>query len=99
MQNASEEDFDFILKNYESAPGNQEKVQETMNFANYLAIVKNADNIKKGVNAILNFRNEIPQQYQKYVDPTIKQAFDKVSAATKAEGNTDLAKYIDGLLK
>ena len=99
MQNSSEEDFDFILKNYENAPGNQDKVQETMNFANYLAKVKNADNVRKGVDVILAFRNQIPQQYQKYVDPAIKQAFDKVSASTKAEGNIQLTEYIDGLLK
>ena len=99
MQNASEEDFDFILKNYKDGPLNQTKVQETMNFANYLAKVKNADNVKKGVDAILDFRNNIPEQYRKYVDPAFKQAFGKISTAKKAEGNTELANYIDGLLK
>ncbi len=99
MQNAGEEDFDYIVKNYEDAPLNQEKVEGTINFANYLAKVKNADNVKKGINAILHFRNLIPEQYRKYVDPTFKQAFAKVSAAKKAEGNTELANYIDGLLK
>ena len=99
LQNASEEDFGFILKNYKDGPLTQEKVQQTMSFANYLAKVKNADNVKKGVEAILDFRNKIPEQYRKYVDPAFKQAFGKVSTAKKAEGNTELANYIDGLLK
>ncbi len=99
ISNNSESDFNFILDNYKNSPATQEKVQETIAFGNYLAIVKNADNAKKGVNEILKFRNKIPEQYRKYVDPAFQQTFNKISTAKKAEGNTELANYIDGLLK
>lgn len=99
MENASEDDFNFILDNFKNAPLTQTKVEETIAFGNYLAKVKNADNVKKGVDEILKFRNKIPEQYRKYVDPAFKQAFSKISNAKKAEGNTELANYIDGLLK
>ncbi len=99
MDNASEDDFNFILDNFKNGPLTQTKVQETMAFASYLAKVKNADNVKKGVNAIMDFRNKIPEQYRKYVDPAFKQAFGRISNAKKAEGNTELSSYVDGLLK
>ncbi len=99
MDNASEDDFNFILDNFKNGPLTQTKVQETMTFASYLAKVKNADNVKKGVDAIMDFRNKIPEQYRKYVDPAFKQAFSRISNAKKAEGNTEVANYIDGLLK
>ncbi|MEP6583061.1 MAG: M1 family aminopeptidase, partial [Ginsengibacter sp.] len=99
MANSSEDDFNFILDNYKNAPLTQEKVQETMVFAGYLAKVKNADNVKKGADEILKFRNKIPEQFRKFVDPAFKQAFGTISKAKNAEGNTELANYVDGLLK
>ncbi|MEP7233008.1 MAG: M1 family metallopeptidase [Ginsengibacter sp.] len=99
MDNASEDDFNFILDNFKNGPLTQTKVQETMAFASYLAKVKNADHVKKGVDAIMQFRNKIPEQYRKYVDPAFKQAFSRISNAKKAEGNTELSSYVDGLLK
>lgn len=99
IDNASEDDFNFILDNFKNGPLTQTKVQETMSFASYLAKVKNADDVKKGVDAIMQFRNKIPDQYRKYVDPAFKQAFSRISNAKKAEGNTELSSYVDGLLK
>ncbi len=99
MDNAGEDDFDFILDNFKNAPMTQTKIPETMAFGNYLVKVKNSDNVKKGADAIIEFRNTIPEQYRKYVDPAFKQIFGKISNAKKAEGNTELANYIDGLLK
>lgn len=99
MANATEADFDIILENFKSSPLSQSKIQETMSFANYLSTVKNGDNVRKGVDEIMKLRNGIPEQYRTYVDPGFKNAFGKISTAKKAEGNTELAEYIDGLLK
>ncbi|MEO6219625.1 MAG: hypothetical protein ABIO81_04295, partial [Ginsengibacter sp.] len=97
--NATEGDFDIILNNFKNSPLTQSKIQETFDFAGYLAKVKNSTNVRKGVDEIIKLRNKIPEQYRQYVDPAFKQAFSKISAAKKAEGNTELAGYIDGLLK
>jgi aminopeptidase N len=99
MENATEGDFDIILEHYKNSPQGQTKVQESMIFSGYLAKVKNSANVRKGVDEIMNFRNSIPEQYRSYIDPGFKQAFSKLSATKKAEGNTELANYIDGLLK
>jgi hypothetical protein len=51
------------------------------------------------VDEIMKFRNQIPEQYRGFIDPGFKQGFDKISAAQQANGNTELADYINGLLK
>ncbi|MDQ2718885.1 MAG: M1 family metallopeptidase [Bacteroidota bacterium] len=99
MDNGKEEDFNFILNNFKNSPLNETKVPQTIAFANYLAKVKNADNVKKGVDEIMKFRNQIPEQYRKFVDPAFKHSFSEISDAKKASGNTELANYINGLLK
>ena len=53
----------------------QEKIQQTFAFANYLAKVKNGANVKKGVNEIMNLRNQIPERFRSFVDPGLKQVF------------------------
>jgi aminopeptidase N len=99
VANAKEEDFDFLLDHFKNSPLNESKVPETMAFANYLAKVKNADQVKKGVDAIMKFRNQIPEQYRGFIDPAFKQSFGKISQVKRSAGNTELANYIDGLLK
>jgi len=99
MANGTENDFNTIFENYESSPLSQSKIQETISFGNYLAKVKNAENVRKGVDAMLDVRNQVPERFRKFVDPRIKQTFNKISAAKRSEGNTQLADYVDGLLK
>lgn len=99
MANATEDDFNIILENYKNAPLSQAKIQATVAFGNYLAKIKNADDVRKGIDEMINVRNQIPERFRNFVDPAFKQAFDRVSAAQKTAGNTQLANYIDGLLK
>ncbi|KAA9041375.1 M1 family metallopeptidase [Ginsengibacter hankyongi] len=99
MANATEDDFNTIFENYKNSPLSQSKIQETISFGNYLASVKNAENVRKGVDEIMSVRNQVPEQYRHFVDPGIKQTFNKISEAKRSEGNTQLADYIDGLLK
>ena len=99
MANASEDDFNALYENYKNSPLSQAKIQQTISFGNYLAIVKNADDVRKGVDAIMDVRNQVPEKYRGFVDPGIKQTFNKISKAKRSEGNIELADYIDGLLK
>ena len=99
MANATEDDFNAIYDNYKNSPVSQSKVQESIYFANYLTKVKNADNVRKGVDEIMKFRNKIPERYRQFIDPGFKQIFNKIATSKRSEGNTELADYIDGLLK
>jgi aminopeptidase N len=99
MANASVDDFDIIFNDYKNAPLSQAKVKQTIVFGNYLAIVKNVDEVRKGVDEIMNVRNQVPEKYRGFIDPAIKQTFNKIAASKRAEGNTELSNYVDGLLK
>lgn len=103
MKNPTEDDFDILLENYKNPITSQEeamaKIRGTATFADYLSKLKNNENVKKGVNEIMAFRNQIPPNYRSYVDPGFKKALSTISDAKRSEGNTQLADYIDGLLK
>ena len=99
IKNGSEEDFNFLLNHFKDEPLGREKMMSSTTFAKYLATVKNKEDVRKGVDEIMKFRNQIPEAYRGFIDPGLKQAFNKISAAQKANGNTDLTDYIDGLLK
>ena len=99
IKNGAEEDFNFLINHFKDEPLSQNKMMSSMTFAKYLATVKNKENVRKGVDEIMKFRNQVPEEYRGYIDPGYKNAFSKISAAQKEEGNSDLADYIDGLLK
>jgi hypothetical protein len=98
-KNGAEDDFGFLFNHYRNQPATQDKIMSSVAFAKYLSALKNKENVKKSVDEIMKFRNQIPAQYHSYIDPTFKNAFSKISQAQRANGNTDLAAYIDGLLK
>jgi aminopeptidase N len=98
IKNGAEEDFNFLFKHFKDQPLSQEKMMSSMTFAKYLATIKNKEDVRKGVDEIMKFRNQVPEEYRGYIDPGYKNLFSKISAFQKAEGNSDLAGYIDGLL-
>ena len=99
QKNGSPEDFNFLFDHFKNLPLSGEKIRSAAVFAKYLETLKDKDNVKKGIDEIMNFRSQIPEQYLGYVDPGLKQAFSRISAAQQQIGNTQLADYINGLLK
>ena len=99
MSNGSEADFEILANQYKDAQPDQNKIELSNSFAEYLIKVKNPDHVRRGANLILTFRNLIPEQYRQFIDPIFKQSFDKLSKAKKKEGNEELAEYIGGLMK
>ncbi len=97
--NASEADFEELYNVYKNAAPSQAKIQESVLFANYLVKVKNPENVKKGVDEIMNYRKLVPEQYHQYIDPGFKKIFDKIAVAQKNAGNTDVVNYLEGLIK
>jgi aminopeptidase N len=99
MKTASPEDFDFLLNHFKNSPLSEDKIKDAFIFARYLTTVKNAANVKAGVDEIMKFRNQIPEQYRGFIDSGFKRAFSKISASQKANGNNELGNYIQGLIK
>ena len=95
MANGTETDFEFIRTAYADAPPSFEKVTMTSKFADYLARINDVVKIKQGIDAIIAFRNLIPEAYRSGVDPSFKGALDKIS---KAKGS-EVAGYVDSVFK
>ncbi len=90
MENGTESDFDFIYNRYNEMPLSQEKVSGTEAFCAYLEKVQNVANIKKGIDAAIAFRMQVPEQFRSFVDPSIKGGLDKI---VKVKG-TEIEEYI-----
>jgi aminopeptidase N len=95
MSQGTEADFTFIANRYDALPLSQEKVQGTATFADYLGKVQNIDNVKKGIDMIIKFREAIPEQFRGFTDPSMKGALDKLG---KTKGK-EIADYINSAWK
>lgn len=85
MENGTEADFDFITGRFDKAPLTQAKFESLDVFCTYLGKVSNLANVKKGIDAVIRFRNAIPESYRNFTDPAIAGALKKVSAAKGKE--------------
>ena len=95
ISKGKEEDFDFIARAFADAPLTQEKFQMTDKFAEFLAKINNLSNVKKGIDYILDLRNQIPASYRTYTDAGFKKNFEKIS---KAKGK-EIEDYINQQFK
>ncbi len=71
VENATEEDFDFIGGNFEKLPFGQEKFESLPSFAKYLGKINDLEKFKKGVDMITSFRDAVPEAYQSNSSPYI----------------------------
>ncbi len=90
INQGNESDFDMIVNRYESMPLSEEKIFATTSFAKYLQKVQNINNVKKGIDLIIEVNNAIPQQYRQFTDPTMNAALNGIG---KAKGS-DIEAYI-----
>lgn len=95
MQNGTENDFDFVLKQYKETPPGQKKFEATAAFCAYLAKVTDTMKVKEGVEEVVEFRNMIPETYRGFTDPVLKGALEKIATAKGGE----IADYIHNAFK
>ena len=95
IKDGTEADFDFITKRFDDMPLSQEKLQAVGTFASYLEKVQNIANVKKGIDAIIKFRNAVPEQFRGFVDPMITGALSKIG---KVKGK-EIEDYISNGIK
>lgn len=72
IKNGTEADFDFVLDRFDQMPLSQAKVQAVPTLAGYLVKISDMAKVKRGVDAVLKFRNAIPEQFRGFVDPMLK---------------------------
>jgi len=91
--------FDFIAGKFEKMPLSQTKFTATGSFAEFLSKVTNMQNFKKGVDLIVKFRDDIPQQSRTQTDPFINGVALKGLADKKeAAGAKEMADYVKSKL-
>ena len=95
MQSGAESDFEFISKRYDEMPASQEKFQATAAYCNYLTKLNDISKIKKGIDKVIAFRNQIPESYRSFTDPVIKEALGYIA---EAKGD-EIAGYIKSTFK
>jgi aminopeptidase N len=96
---ATENEFDSIAARFENFPFGNEKFSLVENFGTYLKRVKQTDNFKHGLDLIVSFRDETPEQYRQYVLPFLNGRIIKGIAEQKQkEGLTEQADYANSKL-
>jgi aminopeptidase N len=77
--------FEMIADNYTNMPLSQAKFEATGPFGQFLAKVKDTEKIKKGVDAIVAFREAIPANFRDQTDPFINGSVLKTLLSKKEE--------------
>ncbi|MDO9374752.1 MAG: M1 family metallopeptidase, partial [Ferruginibacter sp.] len=95
LANGTDADFEFVSKQFAAASPNQEKLEMTAAYADYLTKVNDVSKIKKAIDDIIIFRGFIPKQFRNVTDPVFKQSLDQVG---KAKG-ADIQQYITEVFK
>ncbi|HLX92347.1 MAG TPA: HEAT repeat domain-containing protein, partial [Puia sp.] len=89
------DDVDIVTDDFSKMPLNQTKFNFLQSFSNLLAKVNNSDKVKRGVDEIVKFRDEIPSQARTNTDPYINNNILKNLANKKDQaGLKDQADYI-----
>ncbi|CAN5146507.1 hypothetical protein BH09BAC2_BH09BAC2_16800 [soil metagenome] len=94
MSNGTEADFDAVYKIFTDGGLNQQKLAMTVPFSKYLMNVNDEAKFKKGLKAIMDLRNAVPEQYRQYTDGLFKSSLTGLANAKRQAGNTAIADYI-----
>ncbi|MFN4286019.1 MAG: M1 family aminopeptidase [Lacibacter sp.] len=90
IKSGDETAFDAIANAYNSLSLSQAKFNLTFTFANFLGAIRDTEKVKKGVDAIVAFRDQIPEQFGvgPVFDNMLKTIIGKKEEAKK--GGTDV---------
>ncbi len=99
IQAGDESSADVILTNFEDMPLGQAKLEAIQPLAQYLVKLKSDEDFKRGIDAILEFSGQIPENYKAQIVPFIETLLQNVQKAKTAAGQSGQAGYIGEQLK
>jgi aminopeptidase N len=100
IANGDESAYEYIIGNFNKMPLSQAKFSSLSSIVEFLAKVNDEVKFKKGVDAVVTFRNEIPAPARPQTDPVINNVFLKGLATKKeAAGAQALADYVKEKIK
>ncbi len=88
---------DAIIGNFEKMPMSQAKFENLQGLAEFLPKVKNTTNFKRGIDAIAEFRDGIPEAFRDQVLPYINGMI-LTGIARKVESNKEHVDYVKSKL-
>jgi len=95
-----ESNFDLITENFSKMPVTEAKFNLLVSYSNLLSKIQNSDNLKRGVDEIVKFRDAIPSSVRPQTDPYINNTILKALASKKdTAGLKDQAAYIESKMK
>ncbi|HVT85581.1 MAG TPA: M1 family metallopeptidase, partial [Chitinophagaceae bacterium] len=95
IKSGDESSADVILNSFEKMPLSQNKFTLLQSIGDFLGKSKNMSTVKRGVDAIVSFRDAIPEAFQAQINPYINGFLLKGLAEKKKEaGLQDQADYI-----
>jgi len=71
MQKGTEDDFDFVEKNYADMAPSQQKFEASVSFCVYLGKISDTSKLKKGIDDIIDFRDTVSDANRSITDPVI----------------------------
>jgi len=92
-----ESKFDSVATVFDKLDGSL-KANMLSFFSNFLSRVKNADNLEKGVDMIVKFRESVPQEYRKDTDPIFNDTLKGIAEKKQAAGLKEQSNYIKSKL-
>ncbi|MCU7552717.1 M1 family aminopeptidase [Chitinophagaceae bacterium LB-8] len=99
IQAGDESSANVILSNFEDMPLSQAKLEAVQPLAQYLVKLKSDEDFKRGVDAIMELSDQIPEAYKGQIVPYIETLLQNVQKAKTAAGQSSQAGYVDGKLK
>ncbi len=93
-----ENKFDSLAAVFDAMPLGGAKVSMMPAFANFLGRVSNTNNFEKGVDIIIDFREQIPQQFRAQADVFFNNELKKLQEKKLAKGLTEQADYVKSKL-
>jgi len=95
IKQGDETKFDLIISGFNKMPLSQEKFEEFPAFAALLLKMNNTEQFKKGVDALVRFRESIPSSQRAEISTLINNNFMKpIGQRKEAEGQKEQAAYI-----
>ncbi len=82
-ENNKEEDLDYVLNWYNGLPFGQAKLDNANVIAYYAIQLNGTASVKKATDALVTFRDEIPEAYQKDIFPFVNNVLLKTIATQK----------------
>lgn len=95
IENGDEAAGDIILTNYENIPFGQKKLDGLEPVIAFLSQTKNMDAFKRGVNAIVKLKADIPEQYKSQLNPVLDMVLRNIQKAKAGAGQAEMAAYIE----